>query len=167
MQPNPCQIPELNISCFGCCGRDLKAKQEIENYIDLNNEDYHQCFSAGVFLAQEFKNRHSKDLLRDSGICYNVVWSNKPRNFCPLHPKATEKMQQKGIKVQGKPDLRDGHCNPGYKCDTLKAFENWTIKQKKAYINFIRKKLDNNELDWYSYSIKTDNNELLEEFRNI
>ena len=103
---------------------------------------------------ESFRDRHPKDILRVSGVCYNLVWKDKEKRiiFCPLHPEAANNDNGN--------DMRKGHCNPRYLCKTAYKFRRWSKKKQDRYIKFLKSK----NLEWYEYSVGTDDNSLLEEF---
>ena len=143
-----CQLNELGLSCFGCCGRNFWKKEWIKESIDKNTEEYKNSNSL-----TEFRDRFYRQDIRSTGICPHVIWTSKGRFGCALHPKFTGSDE----------DLRQNHCNPQYLCKTMRYFLSWDEATKKRYIDFIRSK----SLDWYDYSILTDNNKLLEEFLSM
>ena len=154
-QRNPCQLEELNISCIGCCGFDFTSKKEVMEALDKNTNEFEDfCYDDEIDL-KGFRDRHPKDILRISGICYNLIWKDKTKGliYCPLHPMAFKNQQSSQ-------DLRKDHCNPGHLCKTAYEFKKWDKAKQNRYIAFIKSK----NLDWYDYSIKTDNKSLLDEF---
>lgn len=144
---NLCQLEELGLTCLGCCGHDFKSMKEVMKAIDKNTSEF-QDFTEN---PKGFRDRHPCNIVRVAGVCYNVVWRDKGRTkvFCPLHPEAA-----------GKPDLRQGHCRPEHLCRTSLKFNSWSDKRQQEYMEFLKSK----NLNWYEYSIKTDNGKLLEEF---
>lgn len=143
---NLCQLPELGLSCMGCCGRDYGSKKDIEKGLVANTLS---------FLGTDDKVKWGKryeGTIRQCGICFNLVREEK-EIFCPLHP----------ARNNGK-DLRDNVCDKGYMCKTFHLFKNeWDDKTRKAFLNFIKKK----NLDWYSYSIGMDSDKFLKEFLEL
>lgn len=132
---------------MGCCGYDFLSKQKIKEAIFKNTLEFSNANPQTEKQFLQFRDRRPSMDLRN-GVCRNLV-EEKGCFLCPLHPaRHTEK------------DLRIGHCDTEYFCQTAKEFENWSEEKKKKLILFIeQKKLDN--LD---YSIQMDNNSLLGEF---
>jgi len=137
-----CQIDSL--SCIGCCGHHFKSKEELELAIKKNTEEF------GHFADKvEFMNRSAK--LRDCGICRNIIYLENGRIGCPLHPKENEV------------DFREGHCVTEHLCKAAFEFNLWDKQKQKSFLGFIKKK----NLDWYDYSIKMDNDAIIEEFDSL
>ncbi len=92
----------------------------------------------------------SSPLCRLNGVCRNLIQENGCY-LCPLHQARHGK------------DLRIGHCDTDYLCNTAKLFEKWSEEKKKQFIAFVESKnLDNTE-----YSILMDNHSLLKEFTDL
>lgn len=147
---NLCQLDELGLSCFGCCGHDYGTRQEIVEAIKKNTlelKDY------GARL-KDFMDRSQS--VRECGICRNVVFLDKDKVGCPLHPH-----HQKIKKVK---DLRKNHCDTKYLCKTYKLYKTWSKEKKKEFIRFLKKLIIIENLGWYSYSKGMDDDSLLERF---
>lgn len=156
---NPCQLVELGLSCFGCCGFDFTSKEEMKEAIDKNTfefQDFVNEKDITLIDLKGFKERTPSGTLRLCGICYNLTWFDRDKRlvFCPLHPKAGDYECS---------DLRLGHCNPDFMCKTAFEFRRWSKDNQDRYIRFIKEK----DLDWYDYSILTENDSLLKEFEGI
>ena len=101
------------------------------------------------------KFRDRSKFLRSSGICYNLIFlgfekDRKSRVVgCPLHPEQNN----------GK-DLRIGYCEINHLCKAAQLYNRWGKKRKQEFIRFLKAK----KLDWYEYSVRMDNNELIDEF---
>jgi len=147
-QRNLCQLGELGLSCIGCCGFEFTDKKEVIEALDKNTAEFEDFFDMA-----EFRDRHPKDILRISGICYNLAWKDKGKGiiFCPLHPDLPGN--------KGK-DLREGHCHPEHLCRTAHEFSRWSMEKQDRFIRFLRSK----DMDWYEYSISIDDGSLLDEF---
>lgn len=133
---------------MGCCGNNMGTKKQIEKVIKENTQDFEKANSL-----EEFRDRYDKDALK-YGICRNLI---KKDNliFCPLHPALIDT------------DLRIDHCDINHLCKTFKLFQKWNKEKQNKFLNFLKTKKENNELDWYTYSIGMDQDTLLEEFRNL
>ena len=149
----PTSLCQLNgKSCFGCCGHDYTNKAEIKKGIILNTLSYLKHKKENIPLT-EFRDRAND--VRSSGICYNLIFENYEKDkksrkvTCPLHPKKNNNT-----------DLRLNHCDIHHLCKAAHFYNNWPMKKKEAFIDFIEKK----DLDWYEYSIQLDNNKIINEF---
>ncbi len=153
---NLCQLEELGLSCIGCCGFDFTNKKEVMEALDRNSDEFKDFYDNESIDLKGFRDRHPKDILRISGICYNLIWEDKERGliFCPLHPMVIEGQNT------GQKDLREGHCNPGHLCRIAYKFMKWSRDKQDRYVAFLK----SNNLDWYEYSIKNDDGSLLDEF---
>ena len=139
-----CQVKELNLTCFGCCGYDFTGKSQIMKDIKKNTLEYKQ-----IRNKEKFRDRADKDSLRKSGLCRNLVVLNN-KVLCPLHPGMNK----------GK-ELRKGHCDINYICKTSKLYTNeWDEETRKQFIEFLKTK----KLDTYTYSLGMDKGLLLKEF---
>jgi hypothetical protein len=136
---------QLNGGCMGCCGHDFESAQKIKLAIDLNTKELENHPDL-----IEFRDRvHSRDLRY--GVCRNLVCKDK-QLLCPLHPK-----------LNNNKDLRVGHCNINYLCNAAKAYQDWPQEKQQKFLEFIKKQ----NLDNITYSIKMDNNSMLEEFNSL
>lgn len=88
------------------------------------------------------------EYLHECGICMNVISLSDGRVGCPVHPKLNGKY------------MRTGHCDVDHLCKTATFFKDWPSKKQREFLAFVRGK----QMDWYSYSVKMDNGELLKEF---
>ena len=137
-----CQLPGL--SCVGCCGRDFGTKKEVADAIRQNTREYLKHKDKKSFMNRS-------EYLRDCGICRNVIELPGGKLGCPLHPA-----------LNGR-DLREGHCDVQHLCKAALFFNQWAKNKQRAFLDFVAKK----NLDWYDYSVKMDNNELLHEFEKV
>lgn len=142
---NLCQLEELKLSCFGCCGREHGTKKEVGEALVKNTFSYDNAKDKKEW------GKRMEGYIRECGICYNLIKRGN-EVFCPLHP----------YRNYGK-DIRDNVCEKDYRCKAVFLFEEkWDDETRKKFIGFIKSK----HLDWYSYSIKMDNNSLVEEFES-
>ncbi|MFH0978547.1 MAG: hypothetical protein V1837_04565 [Candidatus Woesearchaeota archaeon] len=134
-----CQINHTG--CFGCCGHTFGSKDEADIAIKKNTLEF-----AEYTDKREFMNRSQE--LRECGICRNLIRLPNGKLGCPLHPAVNEE------------DLRVGHCDVEHLCKAAQLFDSWDEKKQKKFLRFIKKQ----KLDWYDYSIKIDNDELINAF---
>jgi len=140
-----CQLPELGLSCVGCCGSDFKNKKDVELGIRKNTLEFESSNNP-----LDFRDRTAIKSLRDCGVCRNLVKiKSSGAILCPLHPSLHE-----GI------DHREGHCNIGFVCLTSKNYSSWDSPKQERFIRF----LELEELDWYTYSLGIDSGTLLRRF---
>ena len=131
---------------MGCCGHDFESKEKIKQAVFKNNLEFKHAHPKTEEEFIQFRDRRPSRDLRN-GVCRNLI-EEQGCFLCPLHPARHEK------------DLRIGHCDTEYFCKTAAAFEKWSEEKKKKFIAFVEsKKLDNAD-----YSIRMDNNSLLQEF---
>ncbi len=142
---------QLNGGCMGCCGHDFESKENIKLAIKKNTNEFQKQNPKTKQDFKDFKDREYAYNLRN-GVCRNLIQKDC-QIFCPLHPTKQEDKSS---------DLREGHCDIHHLCKTAKSFENWTKETQNNFLIFLKSK----ELDNISYSMKMDNNTLLEEFEN-
>ena len=134
---------------MGCCGHDFESKEKIKQAVFKNNLEFKHATPKTEEEFIQFRDRRPNMDLRN-GVCRNLI-QEEGCFRCPLHPARHGK------------DLRIGHCDIEYLCNTAKAFEQWDEEKKKRFIAFVEsKKLDN-----VTYSILMDNNSLLKEFNEL
>ncbi len=156
---------QQNGGCMGCCGHDFPEKEKINEAIHLNTLEFKESNPKTTPQFIQFRDRASIFDLR-FGVCRNLIKldntqtntfsnpqsdSSSPKLGCPLHPARHNNI-----------DLREGHCDIHYLCDTAKSFATWNLKKQEEFLSYITaKKLDN-----ITYSIVMDNGELLTEFKS-
>lgn len=161
---------QQNGGCMGCCGHDFPEKEKINEAIHQNTLEFQQANPNTTAEYIQFRDRASIFDLR-FGVCRNLIKldntsSNSASNLtsspiqnptlnpqlgCPLHPARHNNI-----------DLREGHCDIHYLCDTAKSFATWSREKQEKFLEFIAsKKLDN-----ITYSIEMDTGKLLTEFRS-
>lgn len=172
---NLCQ--NLGVSCIGCCGLSFGKKDDVLEGIKKNTIEYIESIKNKKSIT-EFRDRYPKLThsgnysLRKSGICRNLIFASalnkdfdlgelkeilkqeNPRIVCAIHPDVTND----GI------EHRKGHCDYNHFCKTASMFNFWSEEIKRKFLDFLNKKIKNKELDWYAYSKKMDDNEMLNEF---
>ena len=138
---------QLNNGCMGCCGHDFISKEKIKEVVEKNSKEFKFRNPQSEEEFIKFRDRtHSTDL--HHGVCRNLI-DEVVKLLCPLHPHKRRN------------DLRVGHCNINYMCETAKKFEKWDEEERRKFISFIEEK----NLDHLDYSIQMDNDSLLKEFR--
>ncbi|MCH8520253.1 MAG: hypothetical protein LAT82_05870 [Nanoarchaeota archaeon] len=168
--PVPCQIPELNISCYGCCGRDFKSKEEVQKDLKLNTQDFKSIQYPTQYKMLLFRDRLSPDpdIVTPSGLCSNVVEFNSGCTACPLHPLINTLIEKKKYNypfnkkkhTSQQRDPRFGYCDVNYECATFKYYNHFSNKQKIEFVQWVKQK----DYDNYTYSMKNGDNILIEEF---
>lgn len=138
-----CQVKDLGLSCFGCCGNSYSHKKKLLADIKKNTLEFENKRNITEFMT---RTNH----LKDSGICANLIYKDK-KFYCPGHPT-----------LHGGRDFRnlDPDCEKDFICKTFGLFQTWDAKKQKAFLQFLKEK----KLDSYEYSIKMDNGKLLKEF---
>ncbi len=132
---------------MGCCGRAFPSKEEIKKAIEKNTSEFKELDPQTEKELIKFRDRALPTDLRN-GVCRNLIQKDN-KILCPLHPKQNN----------GK-DLREGHCDINYLCQTAKEFSTWPKHKQKKFLKFVK----DNEPDNIDYSIKMDKSSLLEEF---
>ncbi len=151
---------QQNGGCMGCCGHDFPEKEKINEAIHQNTFEFKEANPQTPQDYINFRDRASVFDLR-FGVCRNLIKLEKkdenqqnqesPHLGCPLHPARHNNI-----------DLREGHCDIHYLCDTAKSFATWNKKKQEQFLTFIQtKKLDN-----ITYSIEMDNGKLMTEFKS-
>ncbi|MCA9460391.1 MAG: hypothetical protein KC589_06500 [Nanoarchaeota archaeon] len=160
---NPCQIKELNLSCWGCCGREFKSKAEVERDLKINTKIFKKIKTPSTVKLLLFRDRlgHPDDLM-PSGLCSNLIDFKDNCVACPLHKFANEIIPKNKFLAIHKKDLRKNHCDINYECITFKIWKKLSNKQKNEYIKFLSKKTFNH----YEYSLKNHDGIIIEEFLN-
>ena len=145
--PRLSPLCRLNGGCMGCCGHSFPSSHKIAQAIHKNTAEFLEVLPTTEEEFLSFRDRRPAMDLRQ-GVCRNLI-EEKSCFLCPLHPARHE----------GK-DLRIGHCDVDYLCETAQAFETWDEEKKNAFVKFIEhKKLDN-----LTYSMMMDKGKLMEEF---
>lgn len=148
----PCQLQMLNLSCFGCCGRRYKSKEEIFKDLANNTKEFNKIKFKHSLNLLKFRDRLSDDPWKttNSGICSNLVKFSNQIIVCPLHPKINKIIPKTIFNlVNNKFDLRKGHCDVNYECKLFKAWKNFSNEQRLKFIEFVK----NQNFDNYSFSI--------------
>ncbi len=138
-----CQLKDLELSCFGCCGNSYSNKKKLMRDIKKNTLEFENKKSIKSFMTR------TKEL-RPSGICANLIFKDK-KFFCPGHPELNKNIDYRNL---------DPDCHKEHICKTFSLFETWDKEKKQKFLNFLKSK----KFDSYTYSIMMDNNSLLKEF---
>lgn len=158
----PCQIRELNLSCYGCCGRDFKSRAEIERDMKINTQEFKLIKFPSTLRLLQFRDRYDEnpDVVTPSGLCSNVVNFGKGCIACPLHKFAKDIIPQDRFTQIHKKDLRENYCDVNYECETFKIWSKLNKKQKEGYVNWLSKRKFNH----YDYSTKNLDGEIINKF---
>jgi len=162
----PCQIPHLNLSCFGCCGRNFKSKHLILKQLNNNTNEFNSIIIKSTLRLLQFRDRLSEIpfAVTESGLCSNIIKFKNGIIACPLHPKINEIIPNKEFNYPNKKlDLRINHCDVNYECETFKVWLKMTIKERKKLIKYIEKQ----KFDNYNYSIQNGDDLLIKNFLNL
>ena len=138
-----CQLDELKLSCFGCCGNSYSNKKKLMQDIKKNTLEFNNKKNITQFMT---RTHH----LKDSGICANLIFKDK-KFFCPGHPALHSRRDYRNL---------DPDCHKDHICKTYGLFQIWTQEKKLKFLNFLKSK----KFDSYTYSIKMDDNSMLEDF---
>jgi len=148
----PCQLPFLNLSCFGCCGRKFKSEKEITKDINKNTKEFNKIKQKSILRLLQFRDRLSEnpDELKPSGVCSNLVKFNSNCIACPLHPMIQKIVDKDKFLQPTKKDLRINHCDINYECETLIFWKILTDEQKIEFIKWVTKQ----NYSHYKYSVE-------------
>ena len=138
-----CQMPELGLSCFGCCGNKYANKRKLMRDINKNTLEFDNKKSTGDFMS---RTTH----LRSSGICANLIFKNDIF-YCPGHPAINSGRDYRNL---------DPDCDKDFLCKTFGLFQQWDEAKKQRFLAYIKEK----KPDSFTYSIKMDNGTFLKEF---
>ncbi|MBL7055766.1 hypothetical protein ISS07_02530 [Candidatus Woesearchaeota archaeon] len=141
-----CQLKDLNLSCFGCCGNTYSNKKKLLNDIKKSSKEFENKKSITQFMT---RTKH----LKESGICANLIFKND-KFYCPGHPTLHNGKDFRNL---------DPDCDKNFLCLTFSSFQTWDKKKQKEFLEFIKKKVSNG-MDSHAYSINMDNGKLLKEF---
>jgi hypothetical protein len=162
MEVYPCQLKNLNLSCYGCCRNGVSSKSQIKLDLKENNIDFKKYFldkKMSVDNLKKFRNRYSIKETLSSGVCRNLVDFERGCVACPLHPFVNS-IVDKSKTIAPKEDLRVGFCDTKFECDTLKFWSTMNLVQRKQFIRFLEsKKLNNHE-----YSMSNIDGNLIQEY---
>jgi hypothetical protein len=162
MESYPCQLKQIGLSCYGCCGVDFGDKEDVDTDLELNTIDFNKSknsSSDNIDNLKKFRDRYTDDQIGESGVCMNLVDFGSGCAACPLHP-FVNKIVDKSKTVAPKEDLRVGYCDTKYECDTLKFWEYMKLEQRSEFVEFVKSKQFNN----HEYSMKNESGELIKEF---
>jgi oligoribonuclease (3'-5' exoribonuclease) len=140
-----CQLKEMDLSCFGCCGNDYNHKRKLMKDIRKNTWEFNKSKSIKSFMTRTTE-------LKSSGICANAIFKDG-NFFCPGHPILNQGRDYRGLDKDCEKEEYDG-------CKAYILFQTWDKQKQKQFLDFIKSK----KLDSFAYSIRMDNDSLLKEF---
>ncbi|MFW6285966.1 MAG: hypothetical protein ACOC16_02235 [Nanoarchaeota archaeon] len=157
-----CQMPDIKLSCYGCCGRNYTDKKDIIKDIQDNTKDFKKLILHTKFNLYNFRERFSRDSwkVKKSGICSNLVKFRNGLYACPLHISINKIIPKSEFRFLSKKDLRWGHCDVNFKCITVEIFKKLNNNQKQQYIKWIK----NLKIDSHNYSINNIQGKLIKQF---
>lgn len=159
----PCQISHLNLSCFGCCGRDFKSKKLVLEELKKNTLEFNNIKIKSTLRLLHFRDRFSSNpwAVTKSGLCSNIVEFENGIIACPLHPKINEVVSSKFFNLPNKKlDLRIKHCGVDYQCDTFNQWLKMTDVDREKLVLWIEKQKFEN----YEYSVENGEDRLIKNF---
>jgi hypothetical protein len=160
----PCQIPDLKLSCWGCCGRCYKSKNQVESDIKINTKKFFKLgkMPSTIRLLQ-YRDRFDPDpwKVKSSGICSNLVYFGENIYACPLHPFINELIDEKKYKLLTKKDLRYKYCDVNHECDTFVFWKTANDIEKRKLLEWIKKQ----KYDHYNFSIENVDGVLMTRYR--
>jgi hypothetical protein len=68
----PCQIPELNLSCYGCCGNNFKTENSVKKQIKENTLEFKKIQHSYSSLKQIWFRDRIKSYVTPSGVCQKM-----------------------------------------------------------------------------------------------
>ena len=158
----PCQLKDLNLSCYGCCRNGISSSNQIKTDLLQNNIDFKKYFLDREMSSDnlvKFRNRYSIKETLNSGVCRNLVDFGSGCVACPLHPFVNS-IVSKVKTIAPKEDLRVGFCDTKFECDTLKVWSTMNLSKRKQFIRFLESKKLNN----HSYSMSNIDGNLIQEY---
>lgn len=158
----PCQIPELKLSCYGCCGRNFGSKKQINSDIKSNTEEFKKITIPSTLRLLQFRDRISEDPsdLAPSGICSNLVDFGDGLIACPLHKNANKLIPKNKLLRLNNKELRYNHCDVNCKCETFIFWEILNLTQKEQYIKWLNDK----KYSPYEYSTQNLQGKIIRQF---
>jgi len=138
-----CQLPQLGLSCFGCCGYDWAPIDQIKRQISFNTWRYFKMFTSKEVFAETTIG------VTAVGVCKGVIEFDDGTIGCPLHP----------AKNDGK-DYRSGDCLRNFECNALKHYKKWPESTRRALLTHIAAQ----PFDNYTYSMANSSNSLIQGF---
>lgn len=158
----PCQLPHLKLSCYGCCGRDFKSREDIERDIAINTKEFKKIKTPSTLRLLQFRDRLSTnpDDLTPSGVCSNLVDFGDGCIACPLHNLAKNLVPKGKFTQLHRKDLRINHCDVNYECKTFKFWKGLSDDKKRKFVEWVEKQ----DLDTYTYSMGNISGNILKDF---
>ena len=138
-----CQLPELHLSCFGCCGYDYASEDKLKKQIETNTFRFNKMYNSKEAFAETTIG------VTEVGVCKAVINFEDGTVGCPLHPK----------KNDGK-DLRTGDCLRNYECNALRQYKGWGKPRKRAFLEHVAR----GNFNTYTYAMANANSTLIMSF---
>lgn len=161
----PCQIEELKLSCYGCCGPEVESgtRKYIDLDLSINTEEFNNIIKGEPTekKLKQFRDRFENWEFGKSGLCMNLVRFDENCFACPLHNKINE-IVPKEIYEGPKEDLREKHCDVNYECETFIYYNLMSKEQKELFVKWVKDK----KYDYYTYSKENITGKLIKEFYN-
>lgn len=163
----PCQVREIGLSCYGCCGSsDFGGKREVLKDLEENSFEFEKIMRKNKLIRDklvEFRDRFPADGLPPSGVCFNLVEFKDGCIGCPLHHLINE-VVEKDVFEGTKEDLREFPCDVNYECKTFKLFEKMDSSQRKAYFEYLQDCVVGTFENSYEYSMNVHDGIYIEKF---
>lgn len=161
----PCQLKSIGLSCFGCCGDDWTCEKDVLNDVWLNSRDFCEIYTENeksISDLEFFRDRFEKDEVSKSGVCMNLVDFGNGCFACPLHPLVNLVVSKDKV-VAPKSDLRCGHCDVDFECESVRYWKLMSDEQKNEFVEFVAGlKLSN-----YAFSMRNVSGELIRDFFDL
>ena len=140
-----CQLPQLHLSCFGCCGYEYVSEDKLKKQIAMNTWRFKKMYTSKEVFAETTIG------VTEAGCCKAVIEFEDGTVGCPLHPKKNEGQ-----------DLRTGDCLRNYECNALRHYKKWRRSRKRAFLEHVAR----GNFNTYSYSMANSNSSLIRTFFN-
>lgn len=147
----PCQLPQVKLSCWGCCGREFKSRKEVERDIAINTFEFLKIKIPSTLRLLQYRDRFDEDsnVLTSSGICSNLVDFKDGCLACPLHDRINDVVSKKKFLAIHKKDLRYKYCDIFFECDTVKIWKKFSKKEREKFVLWLEKQ----KFVHYDYSV--------------
>jgi hypothetical protein len=158
---NLCQFG--GFACFGCCGYSFRGKDLAVSSLFKQSAEF-KASSDSRAAKIGFRDRAAPEKLNACNFCQNLVlksdYSREDmikdryiRTYCPFHPALND----------GE-DLREGHCEHNFMCSTQIYFHGLKDDSKQLFAVWLKARIENPDIDWYTYSVNMDTSVFLKEF---
>jgi hypothetical protein len=141
-----CRIPEIGLTCVGCCLYAFAGKEPTLAAISCNPDAFSRIAPGDEGAVLRFRDRAAPADV----VCCNCVEEAPGVLGCALHPAR-----------HGSRDLRRGHCLAEFLCRTAALYRTeWDGSTRERFAAFVgAQRLDN-----YEFSRRMVTDELLEAF---